>query len=202
MYDTLKLSDYIYDCQACPTRCDGISKGNYQFNNDVSFSEYYEEQLINIINNSNKYTASKCTQKGYPDIELRDEHAQVCKYVEVKVQQRTFMNVQKILPNSALQPSETVALNLSDLLRYFTIQSETKTPVTILWVLLNRPCITTKGKVNLYHQSIDELEKIYDREKNNRRFRRQSGEGDIVDGEHKGVTVNYHFSLRELLVWS
>ncbi len=34
-----------------------------------------------------------------------------------------------------------------------------------------------------------------------RKFTRQSGEGDIVDGQHMGVTVNYHFSLAELKPW-
>jgi hypothetical protein len=30
------------------------------------------------------------------------------------------------------------------------------------------------------------------------RFRRASGYGDVVNGVHKGVVVNYHFSLEEL----
>ena len=32
----------------------------------------------------------------------------------------------------------------------------------------------------------------------NRRFKRRSGYGDVVNGKHKGVVVNYHFSLNEL----
>ena len=39
---------------------------------------------------------------------------------------------------------------------------------------------------------------IYNEYKNTRTFRRKSGVGDIVNGEHKGVVVNYHFSLQEL----
>ena len=42
---------------------------------------------------------------------------------------------------------------------------------------------------------------IYNLEKDKRLFKRKSGEGDIVDGVHKGVTVNYHFSLTELKEW-
>jgi len=45
------------------------------------------------------------------------------------------------------------------------------------------------------------LEKIYNTAKDKRRFRRKSGKGDIVDGIHKGVVVNYHFSLKELKKW-
>ena len=37
---------------------------------------------------------------------------------------------------------------------------------------------------------------------NQRKFRRKSGEGDEVDGKHLGVTVNYHFSLKELKIWT
>ena len=44
------------------------------------------------------------------------------------------------------------------------------------------------------------LENIRKNDINNfRKFKRASGKGDIVDGVHKGVLVNYHFSLNELL---
>ena len=51
-----------------------------------------------------------------------------------------------------------------------------------------------------FHQNIQELEKIRLNDKNNsRKFRRASGIGDVVNGQHKGVLVNYHFSLNELI---
>ncbi len=50
-----------------------------------------------------------------------------------------------------------------------------------------------------FSQNLDELQKIRLMDNNNyRRFRRASGDGDMVNGVHKGVVVNYHFSIREL----
>ncbi len=40
---------YIYDCDKCFSKCDGVSKGNYNFKNDVEQSEYFEKMLINAI---------------------------------------------------------------------------------------------------------------------------------------------------------
>lgn len=177
-----------------------MSKGVYRFGNDVAFSEHYEEQIINRINRSGVYTASKSHLKGYPDIEIR-QGADVIRYIEVKVQQRTFMTIRDVLPHSDLTPSETLALNESDLLRYFSIRKETAIPVSVVWVVLNRLCMVPHNKVLLYSQSVEELEKIYNSYKDKRRFRRRSGEGDVVDGVHKGVVVNYHFSMKELREW-
>lgn len=197
----VQLSPFCFDCSLCHTRCDGISKGVYVFEHDTSFSERYEREIIAIVNASRHFKAAKCEEPGYPDIVVHDLHGNIKTYLEVKVQQRTFMSVQKHLPASALLPSETVALNLSDLRRYFDIQEKTKVSTSIVWLLLNRPCILQEEKGLYFFQTIDNLKKIYCEVKDKRRFRRKSGDGDIVDGQHKGVTVNYHFSLKELLPW-
>lgn len=195
------LDAFRFDCNQCHTRCDGKSKGTYLFANDVAFSESYEQEIIARINTHPNYRAQKTTATGYPDIEISHLNGSIHRYLEVKVQQRTFMTVQNNLPNSGLLPSETIALNLSDLLRYFTIEQQTGVPTSIVWVLLNRPCINTAGQPLFYYQSSSILQQIYLRCKNNRRFRRLSGTGDVVNGQHKGVTVNYHFSLKELRLW-
>ena len=192
------LSDFVYDCAQCHTRCDGISKGVYTFENDVAFSEVFENEIINRFNRAG-YIAAKCEKPGYPDIEIRNRQGELIKYMEVKVQQRTFMSVEKILPESNLKPSETVALNLSDLLRYFEIEQKDGIPVSISWVLLNRLCLVPMNSHLFFYQKLGMLKKAYKAAGDKRRFRRKSGEGDIVDGIHKGVTVNYHFSLKELL---
>lgn len=197
----VELSPFCFNCSVCHTRCDGISKGVYVFENDTSFSEQYENEIIAIINASGKYVAAKCEEAGYPDIAVQDLQGNIKTYLEVKVQQRTFMSVKKHLPDAALCPSETVALNLSDLLRYFEIQKQTKVSTSIVWVLLNRPCILKEEKRLYFFQKADNLKEIYLKAKDKRRFRRKSGEGDVVNGQHKGVTVNYHFSLKELRLW-
>lgn len=198
----VRLSDYVFDCKQCDTRCDGVSKGVYRFDSDVAFSEHYEQAIIARINRSATYTAAKCAKPGFPDIEIANAAGVVVRYLEVKVQQRTFMQVESLLPAAALAPSETVALNESDLLRYFQIEDECKMPITIVWVLMNRLCMLPAGTHLFFYQQLTALRKIYAQYGAQRRFRRRSGEGDIVDGKHKGVTVNYHFSLKELNRWS
>lgn len=198
----IELRPFVYDCTVCHTHCDGISKAVYRFENDTAFSERFEQMIIDKIKAVKNFAAAaKCTEPGYPDIVVRNEDGTIRHYVEVKVQQRTFMLVKKILPHSLLQPSETVALNLSDLKRYFAIQDQTKIPVSIVWVVLHRPCIIDENSCRFFIQTLDKLKTIYEAYGDKRRFRRRSGEGDVVAGVHKGVTVNYHFSLTELRPW-
>jgi hypothetical protein len=196
-----KISDFVFDCSVCKTRCDGISKGIYVFGNDTVFSEKYENLIIEYINKSSNFIAQKCDLDGYPDLQLTDKNGKLHSYLEVKVQQRTFMKVEKYLPFSDLKPSETLSLNLSDLLRYFEIFDKNKISTSIVWVLQNRPCIVNENEIKFYFQNLEILKNIYQKYKDKRRFRRNSGDGDVVDGVHKGVTLNYHFSLKELKEW-
>ena len=200
MESYLQISPFVFNCKACPTPCDGVSKMKYTFEKDAAFSELYENKLIDYINSSTKFKARKTTIKGYPDVEVKDENGSFF-YIELKVQQRTFMSVEKHIPQSGLKPSETVALNLSDLKRYFQLEKDEGLLIFIFWVVLNRPCIVPTDKEHYYYRLVSELKPIWKKENDNRRFRRKSGEGDVVNGEHKGVTVNYHFSLNELKVW-
>ena len=133
MHQYLQIEPHVFNCKVCPTPCDGVSKMNYVFENDAAFSEHYEQQLIAHINQFTSFKAQKTTQKGYPDIEVVNNLDQYF-YIEVKVQRRTFMTVEKILPESGLKPSETVALNLSDLTRYFELEQEKKIHIFIFWV--------------------------------------------------------------------
>ena len=200
MYE--QISPNIFNCQTCPTRCDGVSKEKYFFEKDSAFSEKYEQQLIEYINQYTPFSAVKTEQEGYPDIEVFNKgESNPALYLEIKVQRRTFMGVEKILPDSGLKPSETLALNLSDLLRYFKLQENTEVPVFIMWCLLNRPCINGKDDVKYFYQSVNLLKPVYEEALDKRRFRRESGLGDVVDCEHKGVVVNYHFSINELKEW-
>jgi hypothetical protein len=200
----IKIGSYKYDCSVCETRCDSKSKNEYIFDRDVDFSEEIENEVINFINSTyQNLIAQKTFKREYPDISIQRKNnlAYPLFFIEVKVQQRTFMSIEYQLYNSGLLPSETVALNLSDLERYFEIKDREQKPIFITWCLMNRPCINGINPVNkkFFSQEIEILKKIRHEDKNNsRRFRRASGEGDVVDGEHRGVVVNYHFSLNEL----
>jgi len=198
-YTYQKIGPYKYDCNSCPTRCDGKSKLNYIFENDVAVSEKIEREIIEYINRKNNYKATNSSKSGYPDIEIIDNNNEICYFFEIKFQRRTFMLVSKLLPESNLIPSETIALNLSDLIRYFEIKERVKVPIFLIWGLAERPCIDKNQNILYFHQEIDKLKDIYTIYEAKRRFRRRSGTGDVVDGVHKGVVVNYHFSLNELL---
>lgn len=190
---------YLFDCSTCKNRCDGKSLGFYQFKSDVEYSEYFENKLIEELTDYGYY-AKKTNKDGYPDIEVYPyKGGPIRCYIEVKAQRRTFMAVTKYLPKGNLIPSETVALNESDLVRYFKINKIEPVPIYVLWVLSERPCIVPPGQHQYFYQNITVLEEIYNHYTNKRRFKRKSGKGDIVNNQHKGVVVNYHFSLRELL---
>ena len=188
----------IFNCSECKTRCDGKSLMTYNFLNDMQYSEKYEQALINKIKKLG-YFAKKTEREQYPDIEVFDfENGNLICFIEVKAQRRTFMTVQKYLPHSDLTPSETVALNQSDLEHYIEQSKIEVAPIFILWIVSNRPCITG-DKTAFFYNNINVLKDIFYRYREKRRFRRKSGAGDIVNGQHKGVVVNYHFSLNELL---
>ena len=201
----IKIRENVYNCAVCPTRCDGKTVAQFDFERDVKFSEAIENEIINFINeNYTNLIASKTIRAGYPDIEIakKSEPEISVAFIEIKGQARTFMSVARILSSSNLQPSETIALNLSDLERYFTVKDKENLPFYIVWCLMRRPCIVGIGerKRAYFYQEINTLQKIRQEDsKNTRRFRRETGKGDIVNGVHKGVTVNYHFSLNELI---
>jgi hypothetical protein len=195
----------VYNCSVCPTKCDGVTVAQFDFEKDVRFSEKIENQVISIINATYPHLiATKTSKDGYPDIEIAKKESPelTIAFIEIKGQARTFMSVARILSQSRLQPSETLALNLSDLERYFIIKDKEKLPIYLVWCLMRRPCIVgIKPDDKLFfHQEISLLRAIRQKDTtNSRRFRRQSGKGDVVNGQHKGVVVNYHFSLNELI---
>ena len=192
------INDYRYDCSSCSTRCDGISKMVYNFQSDVAFSEYYEKSLIRKIIEKGYY-AIKTEKDKYPDVEVyTKEGGKLLCYIEVKAQRRAFMHVQKVLPHADLVPSETLALNLSDLEHYIEQSRVVDVPIYIMWVIAERPCIVGRNSVKCFYNHISQLEQILHHYKDKRRFRRASGKGDVVNGQHKGVVVNYHFSISEL----
>ena len=192
---------YIFDCSTCQTPCDGNTLGVYNFENDLEYSEHFEQEVINDIIGRGWFAKKTdiTVRPQYPDIEVYDKEGGTLKcFIEIKAQRRTFMGVARKLPNSNLHPSETVALNQSDLEHYIN-QSRTETvPIYVAWVLSNRPCIVPNGRTQMYYNTINELERIFNTCGDSRRFRRRNGEGDVVNGQHRGVVVNYHFSLNEL----
>ena len=198
------INNYVYDCALCPTRCDGKTVAQFDFERDVRFSEAIENHVIQHINQQYPHLiATKTTCEGYPDIEIAYRHSPQTSiaFVEIKGQARTFMAVARLLPDSGLRPSETIALNLSDLERYFRVNEQEQKPLYLVWSLLRRPCIVGIGNKShlFFYQDIAVLQNIREKDSaNHRRFRRESGKGDVVNGVHKGVTVNYHFSLQEL----
>jgi len=192
---------YRFDCSLCTTRCDGQSKGQYIFENDLEYALRHENIIIIArLLRRKGYDVKHCEKDGYPDLIVKHSDGQTF-FLEVKAQRRTFMKVKTLLPKAELLPSETVALNLSDLKRYFDIHAKEHIPLYVIWALENRPCIVPQGQTKYFIQYIEKLKKIYDQYGSARIFRRKSGRGDIVDGEHKGVVVNYHFALSELQEW-
>lgn len=191
----MNLNKYLYSCAYCKTPCCGVSKGEYLFDNDLKFSESFEDLLINELN-SRGFNAFKNINLKGPDVTVMKDNKLIC-YVEVKVQRRAFRKVYEVMPESKLLPSEAVALGYSDLVRYFDLSDKMKVPIFVAWVVSERPCIN-KSKFCFFYQDINELKRVHDVFLSKRLFRRSSGVGDVVDGEHLGCVLVYHFSLNEL----
>lgn len=184
-----------FNCELCPTRCDGRSKSAYVFEDDVALSEAAEDWLAGHLADALGVDVYKAPPRrhGLPDLALiRGDR--VLARVEVKAQGRAFMAVQRLLPHANLLPYETVALNLSDIKRYAAQYRMDGVPLFLIW-RVKRPCL---GE-GYWGQHIEPLMQIGNRYRDHRTWRRASTDSDYVEGEHRGVTVNYHFSLRELL---
>lgn len=184
-----------FDCAICPTRCDGRSKSAYIFEDDVAASEAAEDWLAEHLASVLAVDVYKAPARshGLPDLALiRGDR--VLARVEVKAQGRAFMAVERLLPDAELRPYETIALNLSDIKRYAAQYRANNVPTFLIW-RVRRPCL---GE-GYWGQGIEALIEIGNHFRDARTFRRASTDSDYVDGQHRGVTVNYHFSLRELL---
>jgi hypothetical protein len=129
-----------YNCAFCRTRCDGRSKDTYVFEDDLALSERAEDHMLSHLHSLGMVARKTPPQvHGLPDIEfVRGER--VMGRVEVKAQTRTFMSVEKLLPDGNLRPYETVALNLSDLERYIELSTRESKPIFVVW-WMKRSCI-------------------------------------------------------------
>lgn len=185
----------IFDCKSCATPCDGTSKKSFDFQADTAISEIAESELTMRLNKFGALQAQKVTDENahLPDIEIR-KNGRVIARVEVKAQGRAFMAVNRLLPAGNLLPYETVALNRSDLLRYIKNFEIENIPTFIVW-RIKRPCIPDAW----YGHDLETLTKSFEKYGDKRTFKRRSTQSDYVDGVHKGVTINFHFSLKELL---
>ena len=185
----------VFDCKRCATPCDGKSKKSFDFQADTAISEIAELELSSRLNQIDLIRAQKVPDENahLPDIEIR-KNDKVIARVEVKAQGRAFMAVNRLLPNGNLLPYETVALNRSDLVRYIKNFDLEQIPTFIVW-RIKRPCIPDAW----YGHNLEFLKKSFEKYGETRTFRRRSTNSDYVGGTHKGVTVNYHFSLKELL---
>ncbi|MCX8056319.1 MAG: hypothetical protein N3F03_01760 [Ignavibacteria bacterium] len=201
----IKLKDNVFDCSVCDYRCDATSRLVYNFEDDIEFSNLIQNIVIGLINRTSSKVEAKKFEKdnSYPDILIQSKNSSdIIAFIEIKVQTRTFMKIREILPEANLFPSETLALNLSDLERYFNLKEKLQKPIYLVWCLINRPCITGLNfeSFKFYFQEINVLRHIRDEDElNSRRFRRQIGQGDIDEnGQHRGVLVNYHYSINEM----
>jgi len=185
----------VFDCKLCATPCDGISKKSFDFQADTEISASAEEELISRLNSFELIQAKKVSDDfaHLPDIEIR-KNGMVIARVEVKAQGRAFMAIDRLLPSSNLLPYETVALNRSDLVRYFKNFEREKIPTFVVWKV-KRPCIPNAW----YGHSLEFLKQSFEEYGDKRTFKRRSTQSDYVSGIHKGVTVNYHYSLKEML---
>lgn len=198
-----------FDCiKHCTNeKCDGTSKKQYKFDNDLRFAELNERMIMELITSTMK-DVKDCVKLSHKDnsgdlkiIKINGE----IEHAEVKAQTRTFMKAMNFLGDETgipFFPSETVAMNTSDFENYVDWQYNSGKRMTIYWCVYNRPCIVKKGQVAIFKADLNVLNNLYLRDINKykkRQFKRESGSGDVNEyGEHLGVTGNLHFRLSEL----
>ena len=192
----------LVTCKDCTHKCPIPAKGGESvFTEDVERSRVVEDEVAKYIN-FQSYGHLICrnrnngTRDTYPDLEISvaQQPEKVRARLEVKYQRTTFMMIKKLRPKADLEPWNTVALNESDLIKYIELHEREKIPTHLVW-RLDRTCLGSR----FFYQDIAVLSRIYQKYGDTRFFPRATRKGDIVNGVHKGVTGNYHFSINEML---
>lgn len=187
------------NCGECKI-CEPKSKLVYPFERDLTTSEELVEELKKLIGSNNKYSCSEPEIVKNPDIRVFDKDGKLVCRVEAKyLEGKAFVKARDILGDK-LQPRETLVLDEPKLLSYFECKRndaekyDSDIPIYIVWKF-DRPC-SDIGGITVF-QEVEELKKIYEMKGADRRYERKIGNGDIVDGEKRGITLKYHFSLLE-----
>lgn len=198
----IELRPNVFDCTKCHTPCNSETARRKEFDIYRSWGERVEEVLMYYINSKGEYYARKTANHKYPDITLYNKQRKIVRYLEVKTVLNTFMKIQELLPEANITPSEVVVLNDSHIKKYKEIQDETKIPVFVIFVVGNRPCITNGDQYKIYYQDLNVLYDLYEKEKDQRTFKRKVVENDTDDqGNIKSPLLKVHFSLNELKLY-
>lgn len=197
----LEIRKNVFDCAVCHTPCNSQSARQNIFDINNSWGEKAEEILMDKINKKGKYRARRTTL-GYkfPDLTLFDKNMKKVCFIEVKMASSTFMKIQEKLPNANITPSELVVLNNSAINSYKKVLDQYKLSIYIVFFVANRPCITKDQDYKLYYQNFEVIYDIYQKQKENRTYRRNIVKGDQDDqGKIQNPLLKVHFSINELL---
>lgn len=148
-------------------------------------------------------TGLKCVDTDVhrnPDIMVLGDNDNLIARIEAKyLEGKAFMKVGEKL-KAPLYPKEALVVDEPKLKSYFKCKEEDmqkydkNIPIFVVWKY-DRPCADVGG-ICIY-QEVDELKRIYDEKGSFRAYRRQTGQGDYVDGKRMGVIDKFHFSITE-----
>lgn len=191
----------VFQCGTCTT-CRPTSALNYPFPKDLKNSGQLVDSLRKLIESGTGLICRNPEQVKWPDLKVVDGASGdllVCRVEAKLLQGKAFM---KALSMVGLQSKETLAVDEPKLLSYFECKESDahacrrSVPIYIVWQF-NRSC-SDIGGITVF-QEVDELRNIYNKFGAQRRFERETADGDVVGGVKLGVTRKYHFSIRETL---
>jgi len=196
--DIERTLDKVFDCGDC-NKCQPTSALNYPFSKDLKNSNDLVNELMTYIEANTMLKCFEPEQHKNPDIRAIDitlNDFLVCRIEAKYLEGKAFV---KASENIGLRAKETLVVDEPKLLHYFECKKNDykkynrEVPIFVVWKF-DRPC-NDIGGITVY-QEIDNLENIY-KNNQNRFFERKSAQNDYVNGEKKGITRKYHYSIKE-----
>jgi len=189
------------ECAPC-NKCVARSKLDYPFRRDLTTSESLVEALKKYIEDNTPYKGIGPEAVKNPDlriIDIRHDNRLVCRVEAKLLEGFAFMKAEQILGDH-LKPKETIVVDEPKLLSYFECKENDlkkftrDVPIYVVWKF-DRPCADVGG-IAIF-QEVTVLKSIYTSRGKNRAFTRKTVASDIVNGQQRGITAKYHFSLKE-----
>lgn len=189
------------ECGQCSI-CSAQSKLDYPFERDLTTSEELVNALMKYIEANTSYKCKETDVDKNPDICVLDvshNNDLVCRVEAKYLEGFAFMKAQQMLGDH-LKPKETLVVDEPKLLSYFgckqrDLKKEGRDiPIFVVWKF-DRPC-SDLGGITVF-QEVSVLKSIYDARGDGRTFERRTVATDMVNGQKRGITAKYHFSLKE-----
>lgn len=183
-------------CGKC-TNCQGVSKLDYPFAEDLRRSNELVSEIMAFITRTTGFRCEETKTHKNPDINVLDSNDRLVCRIEAKYLGPEPFKMSRKFVN--LMPKETLVVDHPKLLSYFACKQNDRAfgkdiPIFVVWKF-DRICPDVGG-ITVF-QEIDVLEEIYNSFGSHRFRERKAAYNDYQDGTKLGITGKYHYSIRE-----